>query len=279
MDLPVSSVDRPTRRLRARPHAHFTAALLAFGVTAAPLAAQETETEEATTEPAQAAVDPWTASVEFAFTAASGNQNFNVLTSEIVLGHTSGDLYDAELRLQARYGSTEGEKLAKAYQGGIDIGLRPLGHWSPYIFSTAEHDESKLLDVRVNSGAGAKYRLARADGRGEAAVGLALLDSYEVLATQLDQTNHIARFRLGLDARQELREGVSVLHTTRFEPQADALDNYLLSVDTTMKVLLTGRVALSVSYEFDRDATPAVAENVEIEKDDHLLKAGVLVQL
>lgn len=278
MNCPLSPNAYSIRGFRTRSLARLAVVLLALGAPVAPLAAQETPTDT-TAEAVRAPVDPWTASVEFAFTAARGNRDFSVLTSEVVVGHTSGDLYDAELRLQARYGSTEGENLAKAYQGGIDIGLRPLGRWSPFIFSTAEHDESKLLDVRINSGAGAKYRLARADGRGEASVGIALLDSYEALAGELTEPEHLARFRLGLDARQELREGVSVLHTTRFEPDANAPDDYLLSVDTSMKVLLTSRVALSVSYEFDRDATPAVTETLEIDKNDHLLKAGVLVEL
>lgn len=244
--------------------------LLTLGATNSPAAAQDPET--APEEPA----DAWAASVELGFTTASGNQELTVLTSAFDVGHTAENLYDAELQVQARYGSSQDEIVAESYKMALNIGLRPVGRWTPFVFSVAQRDRFQLLDLRLNSGAGARFRFSQNGSK--ANVGVALLHSYELLDTD-SLPNALptsrARFRVAAESNFELREGVTLTNTTHFEPIAQDLADYLLSVDTALKVLLTKGLALSVGYEFDRDSAPPAPS---VESNDYLLRAGIILE-
>jgi putative salt-induced outer membrane protein len=223
-------------------------------------------------------VDRWQGTAEFTLTDASGNQDLRVLTTAFMVRHRIPDLLGLELRLQARYGSSEGERVAESYRGSLNLDLLPAGRWSPFVHSTAEHDPFRRLDVRINSGAGARYRLYRAGNRGEAAVSLAMLHSYESLMATTSSPGsqtEFARWSFQLTGRQQFGNGVTVTHSTHYQPVYDELGDYLLNIDTGLKVLLTRRVALSISHEFDRDSTPAAG----VQRDDRLFKTGVLFEL
>lgn len=251
----------------------------AVGIAAAPgaLTAQDAESaEEARTAP-----DPWTATAELSFTSASGNRDLTVFTTGLTLKHRNVELLGLVLNLRARYGSSDGETDIENYHGDLKLDLDPANDWSPFLYMTAERDQTRRLDLRMNSGAGATYKLRRDDGRGEASIGAALLHSYESIrpATPSPPTTHephSVRWSFQFDGRQRIRDDVTVTHGTSFEPRVDRFDDHLLALRTTFKVLVTSRIALSLTHEFDRDSTPV---SDEIDEHDHLLQAGILVEL
>ena len=233
---------------------------------------------------ANASEDRWAAQAEFTLTATSGNQEMTVLTTGFGLRHLRKELFDLDLKLQARYGSSEGEHVAENYRGTVNVDIGPQRRWSPFVYSTAEHDPFKRLDVRVSSGAGAKYRLYRSDHGDQASLSVAMLHSYEALAPALNaepgnedfgSRTTDARWSLRLNGQRKLRDGVTLTSEALYEPVVDHASDYLLSVDTGLKVLVTQRIALSIAHEFNQDSTPPPG----VEEIDRLLRAGILIEL
>lgn len=222
------------------------------------------------------APDRWKTAAEFTLTDAGGNRDLTVLTTGLSLRHLRTELFAFELKLEARYGSAGDSTVVKNYKGTFTFDIGPRARWSPFLYSRAEHDPLRHLDVRINSGAGAKYRLYREESRGEAAVSLAMLHSYEALiARETPEPTASARWSLLLNGQRQLHEGVTLSHRTQYQPVFDEPGDYLLTLDTALKVLLSSHVALSISHEFNRDTTPAP----DVGADDRLLKAGVIVEL
>lgn len=85
----------------------------------------------------------------------------------------------------------------------------------------------------------------------------------------------MARVNAQVQAMRKLTNDVTLTHESQYQPVYGTIDDYLLTTITSLKVMLTRRVALSVSHEFDRDSRPAP----DVGRDDRLLKAGVLIEL
>ncbi|HEX6940075.1 MAG TPA: DUF481 domain-containing protein [Longimicrobiales bacterium] len=219
--------------------------------------------------------DRWAAAAEFSMTATSGNQEVTVLATGFSLRHLRHELFDLQLKLEASYGSSNGERVVENYQGTFNFDIGPNHRWSPFLYGTAEHDPFKRLDVRVNSGAGAKYRVYRADNRGEASLSLAVLHSYEALTTAGLEPTTSARWSLRLTGRQQIRDGVMLSSEALYEPVYNDVSDYLLALDAGLKVLVTQQIALSVTHEYNQDSTPAEG----VGEIDRLLRAGILIEL
>lgn len=247
-------------------------------MTVAPTAAAGEGHAQVEEQPAEA--DAWAATAGLSFTTTSGNQDLTVFTTGFGLEHRQVELFELTLNLRARYGSSDGETDVENYHGDMKLDLDPSSDWSPFLYTTAERDPTRRLDARLNSGAGGTYKLRRDDGRGRASVSLAVLHSYEAIQREPSDpapaSPHSARWSFQLDGRQDIREDVSINHKTSFEPVYDDFADHLLSLRTTFKVVVTSRLALSLSHQYDRDSTPA---SDGIETDDQLVQAGILVEL
>ncbi|HEY8379160.1 MAG TPA: DUF481 domain-containing protein, partial [Nannocystis sp.] len=60
-----------------------------------------------------------------------------------------------------------------------------------------------------------------------------------------------------------------------YEPVVDDVGDYLFTFDAGLKVLVTQRIALSVTHEYNQDSTPAEG----VGEIDRLLKAGIIIEL
>lgn len=228
--------------------------------------------------------DRWKVSAEFSFTDQSGNRVLRLLTGGLNVSHLQRDVYELDASLRSRYGRTEGELVALNHAAALAFDFRPRAVWSPFLFTDVERDEFKRLDLRLSSGAGAKRTLHRsADGGQESSISLALLHAYELIAPQAPEepgipvgasvATHLARWSLRGRTSHQIRDGVTVRHTTFYQPIWGDLADYLLRSDTGLKILLTERLALSVEYQLRRDARPpeGVASN------DRLLTTGLII--
>ncbi len=259
------------------------ALVLAAALFAQPAAAQGPRPDEDTTADPAVNPDRWAAAAEFTLTSASGNQDVTVLTTGFSLKHLRSELFGFNLKLQARYGTSDGQQVVENYQGSFNVDIGPQRRWSPFFSSAAEHDPFKRLDVRISSGAGARYRLYRAENRGEASLSVAMLHSYEALspdpaATDVNSaplTKNDALWRLELTSRHEVREGITLTSGALYQPVVNHAGDFLLEFDAALKVMVTKRIALSISHEFDHDSTPPPG----VEDTDRLLKAGILIEL
>lgn len=237
--------------------------------------AAQGEPQEAPEPPEAPAPDRWRAAAELTLTDAQGNQDVRVFTTAFTLEHLQRDLFKLVLKAQARYGSSDGESVAENYRTSLDVDLGPSARVAPFLHTNAERDPFKRLDLRVSSGAGARLRLYENKDAGNLSLSVSVLHSLETAATTLNGTTQMARVNAQLNARHKLSSGVTLSHSSQYQPVYGTIADYLLNLDTSLKVLLTRRVALSVSHEFDRDSRPAQ----DVRKDDRLLKAGVLIEL
>ncbi|MEX2583171.1 MAG: DUF481 domain-containing protein [Gemmatimonadota bacterium] len=235
---------------------------------------------------AQGASEPerWDAQAEFSFTDQSGNSTIRVLTGGLNASHLQEDRFRLDAGVESRYGRSEGELVALSHQGTFAFDFRPTSTWSPFLFTDAERDQFKRLDLRLSTGAGAKYTFRRSEeGNRETSLSLAVLHAYERIGPQEQSaevpvpggtvSSHRARWSLRARTSHELRDGVTFRHTTFYQPLWDDVANYLLRSDTGAQILLTERLALSVNYQLKRDARPPQG----VEPDDRLFKTGLII--
>jgi hypothetical protein len=231
---------------------------------------------------AESSPERWKVSAELSFTDQSGNKVLRLLTGGLKISHLQTDDFRLDTSLRTRYGKSDGELVAFSHNASIALDFRPESYWSPFMFADADRDELKRLDVRLSSGAGGKRTLYRADDGDETSLSLALLYSFERIAPQAPEEgepiasakhSHQARWSLRGRSRFELRDGVTLSHTTFFQPLWDEMADYLLRSNTSLKVLLTERLALSVEYQIEREARPPEG----IAPNDRLLTTGLII--
>lgn len=258
---------QPSRSRRLVP-AGVTALLLA--VPGSALAAQDADEE----------ADRFKTTLDLAFTNASGNQSVTLLTSDLGFTHLQPERYELESGAAVRFGKTDGEKVTENYKGQVDFALTPDERWSPFLFGEVEHDPFKRLDIRSNTGAGARYRFWQTE-RGEGSLSGAVLYSYEnfepdpeVADSLFDESQSNARLSWRLKGEQQVTETTTLEHVTFYQPVYDAWDDYLLSVTNTARVRVTSAVALVVSYLYERNSTPPLG----VGRDDRLLTTGISIE-
>jgi hypothetical protein len=230
---------------------------------------------------AEEAEDRFETVLDLAFTTASGNQDITLLTTDLGFTHLNPEAFRLEAGAGARFGRSEGEKVAENYRAQADLAFTPEARWSPFLFTEAEHDPFRRLDLRTSAGAGARYRFCEAE-RGSASISGALLYSYENFAPDPELADSLsvpseqnARLSWRLKGERELTENVTLEHVTFYQPVWDTVDDYLLDAQTTARVRVSDAVALTISYIFERDSTPPP----DVGRDDRLFTAGVSIDL
>lgn len=226
--------------------------------------------------------DNWNISAEFSLTDQSGNKVLRLLTGGLNLSHLRREDYRLDGSVESRYGRSDGELVALSHAGNLAFDFKPETRVTPFISMDGERDEFKRLDLRLSTGAGAKYTFQR-DGHEETSLSLAVLHSYDRVApappqesqpqTGVVDVTHRARWSLRARTNQEIRDGITLRHTTYYQPIYDQLANYLLRSETGLKILLSERLALSADYQIKRDARPPEG----VEPNDRLFKTGLII--
>jgi hypothetical protein len=229
---------------------------------------------------AQEEVSPWRTTAEVTFTSSSGNETVSIFTSELRIRREQTEFYGLDVRLRGRHGSRvedgERERMAENYRVDLGVDLGSHRGWSPFVETRAEHDPFRRLRLRTNSGAGGKYTFSWSERAGRADASVALLHDYTARKAGDERVvDRNARWSFRVNGQQRLTEGITLSHTTEYRPVYDVLSEYLLNSETSVRVMLTDRIALSIGHELTRDSQPPP----DVHKDDTLLKAGVMVQL
>lgn len=220
----------------------------------------------------------WDVSAELSLTDQTGNRTLRLLTGGLKFSHLKKTDFRLDGSFQSRYGKSEGEIVARNHRASLAFDFQPESAWSPFLFTEAERDEFKRLDLRLSGGAGAKYTFySPRNGKNEASLSMALLYSREDLAGADSIANppgrNLARFSIRLRADRELRPGISAHHLTSYQPIWHRMADYLLRSETGAKILLTERLALSVEYEISRTAMPPEG----VDPNDRLFKTGFII--
>lgn len=220
--------------------------------------------------------DRWRVAAELSLTDQSGVRDLRLFTGGIRVSHREKEAFELEGSLESRYGNSEGEVVARNHFGSLSFDLHPADVWSPFLFMTGERDPFKRLDLRFAGGAGAKYTPFQ-QGANEISLSLALLYSREDLrpseAEPVPNDRSLARWSLRVRGGRELSEAVNVQHVTFYQPMVDQMADYLLRSETGAKVLLTERLALSLSYALNRTGRPPEG----VAPEDRLFKTGLII--
>jgi hypothetical protein len=227
---------------------------------------------------ARTPANPWKVSAEMSYTDQTGNRVLRLLTGGLKLAHRDRSRYELDGRLESRYGKSNGDVVARNHYASLALDLRPEETWSPFLFFNAERDEFKRLNLRFSGGAGAQYRLyANPRQKSDASISLALLYSLEDLrpseAQPVTPNRSTARWSVRAKGNQAVGQGITLQHSSFYQPVWDEMADYLLRSETGAKVLLTKRLALSVGYQLSRNNRPPEG----VQPDDRLLKTGFII--
>ncbi len=238
--------------------------LMAVVVHVVPAAAQEP-----TAEPAPR----WAFNLGLALNSSGGNERLTVLTTQADLTRLATEAFELSLSGRLRYGRSQGEDLARNVRGGVTVDLRPLSRWSPFLFSTVEHDPFKKLNLRTSGGLGAKHTFW-GEGWEDLSLSGAVLFSYENLDTEatdpLDAT--LEQLRLSWRFRVRRKMGaVRLEQITYWQPLWDRASDYLLESRSMARVSVTESWSVTATYFFERDSTPPEG----VRADDYTVTVGV----
>lgn len=232
----------------------------------------------ATAQDLEPPAERWRIALDLAFTNLSGNESLTVLTTGARVTHLWTDRYKLETGAQARYGRSEGEVVARNLRGSLTFDFNPNGAWTPFVFATAEHDPLRQVQLRLNSGAGAKHTFWRRDGQGEASISLAALYSYEdytlTLGSAAEQWRANARWSWRFKGERRIGDATRVEQIMYYQPIWDRASDYLMAATSSLRVRISENIGLRVSYAYERDSTPLP----DIRKDDHRVETGLSVE-
>lgn len=227
---------------------------------------------------AQSTTPPWRAEFDVSFSRTSGNQTMSIYDASIRLRHHRPTFGDFDLQLRGRYGISkvngESKRAQEFYRSDFRIDFLP-GNLGPYVETRIQHDPFKNQKLIVNSGAGARYQIARSDNQGSATLRIAVVHSYEDRTDRGDPTQR-ARWNMEMEGRQTIASGIEVRHSTKFQPLHDRMSHYMLSLDSRLTIRITNRFSVMMRHEFERDTEPSSRRAVP---DDTIITAGISVQL
>lgn len=244
---------------------------------ATPLHGQDAEPAPAAAD-STAVPDRWRFGLDLALTSSSGNEDISVFTGDFSVTHLITSAYELELTGGYRYGSSHGEVVARNAKGDLKFDFAPEAAVSPFLFGSLEQDPIHRIDLRANGGAGAKYTFVRSDET-EVSLSVATLYSYEdrrlvAPVGAIEPIQREGRLSWRFEGRRDFASGIRLENTTYYQPVWNKGGDYLLSFDTTARVLLNEFLAVTFGYTFERDSTPLP----EVEANDSLLRAGVALQ-
>lgn len=220
----------------------------------------------------------WTANAELSFADMAGNKSLSLLTTGISAKRLEDRHYELALSGSAQYGRSNGDVAVATFQGEFNLRFRPMHRVSPFVRTTAMHDGIRNIDVRMAMAAGGEFN-AIADGPSTVTLGLALLQDYESRNLPEGSTDDpvvsSTRFNLQFRGATPLRPGVTVAHSSQWEPVAGRFSDYLLMSKTSIQVVLTDALAFQTSYTFNRDVSPP--PGVEF-RNDRTLTTGLVVR-
>lgn len=231
---------------------------------AAPLAAQAEEQ----TPPR------WAFSFGLALNSSGGNERLTVGTAQTRLTRLQTDAFELALSARTRYGRSQGEEVARNVRAGINLDLFPEDRWSPFLFTTVEHDPFKRLDIRATGGFGAKRVFWKEGDWSDVSLSGAVLFSYETLAPTDSEPGAVARqFRWSwrFRARRRFGTGLELEHVTFYQPLLDRSVDFLAESRTAGRVAVTEHVSFAVAYLLEYDNAPPP----DVRPEDWALTVGV----
>jgi hypothetical protein len=226
------------------------------------------------------AADQWAVSTELGVNAARGNSVYSMLTSGLRVTHLNKKQFELDWGTSLTYGESNGKVIARRMLTGLKADYRPLANWSPFVFTTVERDRIRRLDLLSTTGAGAKWTYFR-NAAGAASVSLAAIHSYKAIVVQtppapgIEPRKTIARLSLRPKVVQRHASGMSFEQLSFYQPAFDDPADYMIESATRLNFVVSKTSSMFLQHTYRADTRPPIG----VKREDHLLVAGVKVQL
>mgnify|MGYP001297479363 CR=1 FL=1 len=222
--------------------------------------------------------DRWRFAVDFGFNGQIGNTQLIALSSGFQLKRLETEHFELELSAGYRYGRSRSEIVARSAQIRVALNMFPQARLSPYLFSTAERDRFRRLDLRSNGGGGMKYRVWDSQ-HGRMALIAAALYSYEDFTPTATATpngaRQNARWNVRLEAERRLGEAVKITHASAWQPVWDRASDFDIELTTTVATRVSQSVSMTMNHVYQHDSLPPEG----VKREDQRLVVGLRLDL
>ncbi len=211
---------------------------------------------------AQNAPDRWRSQLELGFNGSSGNSSFGILRTGASVKRLETDLYEFELSGLVRYGKSEERVIADDQRGTIKFDWKPDTDFSPFAFVSGSRDQIRRIDLRLNSGAGAKWTFWRGANpeATKASLSLAGVVDYEnfnlATTSTAAETKSALRWSARLKLDHTFGSGATIEHVTFYQPQIDSFGDYVIEMTNTLSTRLLSNLSLAIQHEYLHDEVP-----------------------
>jgi hypothetical protein len=256
-----------------------TALLLAAAVSASPTLAQPAAPPDSV-DPVSVGAAPldsarWRMGGNLSLTDVSGNRALTLFATKIEVQRLGGRAIELRTALSARYGRGNGQTAVEDYGADAELRFLPQGDVSPFVTATVLRDDVRNIAVRLAASGGAAVNVVN-DSLTRVSLGLAVLEDYELVHSDTARlSTSRTRFSASVTGTFPIRPGVSLDHRTQLEPAATDFGDYLLSTETSIRVMLSRRFGLQTTWLYRRDTTPP---DGVLHRNDRSLTVGITVQ-
>src|SRR5690606_4511418 len=222
--------------------------------------------------------DRWRMAVDLGFNGQVGNTQLVALSTGFQLKRLEKQHFEFELSAGYRYGRSRGETVARSAQTRVTVNMFPQARWSPYVFSTAERDRFRRLDLRSNGGGGMRYRIWNSQN-GRVAFSAAALYSYENFTSSQtanpDGTRQDARWNVRVEAERRIGNVAKITHASAWQPVWDHSSDFDIEMTTTLATRVTESVSMTMNHVYQHDSLPPAG----VKREDQRLVVGLRLDL
>jgi hypothetical protein len=178
--------------------------------------------------------------------------------------------------LQAVYGEASVNAAPRTvtkrlWMGTVTVNLRPLAPVSSFLTGSYQSNLEKRIAARYSVGGGAKWNIHHTDAT-DASLSLSLSGEH---TTPQDSTvsfpdTWIARFSWGATFHHSFDDRMQIAHTTSWQPNANAVSQYLVASSTQLRYKMNGTVSLSVAFTDNYDSG-AMSRGASTNNDGQML--------
>jgi hypothetical protein len=247
--------------------------LRGFSILAMTLAPSVAAGQDASADPRP---DSWSAVVDLAFSAASGNDQTVLLSSGFKVSHLQTERFELEVSGSVRYGRSEGREVARNLKSGVELNALPQARLSPFVKVTGERDPFRKLDLRSGGHMGMRYSLWRAS-EGSVQFSVSALYSYESFTNPGGpplESRENARWSWWFRGSRKFGDRLRIENSTTYEPVWNRSSQFFFSVVSSANVPMSDKIAVFMSHEYAHDSMALP----DVKKDDQLLKMGLTLR-
>jgi putative salt-induced outer membrane protein len=213
----------------------------------------------------------WSDQAELSFVDTGGNTEVTSLSAKNVLQYKFSEKVQAEWKLGALYGETDGEKTAESYFSDLRLDYLFTERFYSFVLGGWSQDEFAGIDSRYYAGPGLGYKFLK----GPKHILLGEVGANYVNEEYTDDTDEgytegraYASYEYAFTEKNRFSQSVEYLHD--FEDG----DNYTVNSETALISALSDYLSLKTSYVIKYDNQPIPST---LEEKDTILSVTLVV--